>query len=74
MKQLVPDLLLVHVDQRCIIDETDLNIEVNLVLGEGSFGIVYRAKYRHKNVAVKVWYGIVYGSLLSLLNNESFML
>lgn len=56
LEQLAPDLRLAHVDQRYIIDESDLVIEEvpGSILGEGSFGIVYRAKYKNKNVAVKV--------------------
>lgn len=56
LEQLVPDLLLAHVDQRYIIDENDLVIEESQrsMLGEGSFGSVYRAKYKNKTVAVKV--------------------
>ena len=66
LEQLVPDLLLAHVDRRHIIDENDLIIEENQesMLGEGSFGSVYRAKYRNKNVAVKV-------GLFSLIINQS---
>jgi leucine-rich repeat kinase 2 len=55
-EQLVPDLLLANVDQQYIVDESDLIIEENpqSMLGEGGFGSVYRAKYKNKNVAVKV--------------------
>ena len=56
LEHLVPELLLAHVDPQYIIDEDDLIIEENpkSMLGEGSFGSVYRAKYKNKNVAVKV--------------------
>ena len=54
--KIAPDLLLANVDERYIIDESDLIIEENpgSLLGEGGFGSVYRAKYKNKNVAVKV--------------------
>ena len=56
LEELAPDLLLAHIDPRYMIEENDLIIEENpgSMLGEGSFGSVYRAKYKNKNVAVKV--------------------
>ena len=46
LEHLAPDLLLAHIDQRYMIDEKDLALEETpaSLLGEGSFGSVFRAK------------------------------
>lgn len=52
----MPDIFMSHVDQRYFIEEKELEYEqtVETLLGEGSFGRVYRAKYKDRFVAAKV--------------------
>ncbi|XP_071486222.1 leucine-rich repeat serine/threonine-protein kinase 2-like [Diadema antillarum] len=54
---LAPDVMLADLEDKFLIDPVKLNFRQRqeMVLGEGSFGSVYRATYRDKAVAVKVF-------------------
>ncbi|XP_032872402.1 leucine-rich repeat serine/threonine-protein kinase 2-like [Amblyraja radiata] len=57
ISQIAPDLVLVDLPQNIILDVNQLELEQSsdFLLGDGGFGSVYHATYRHKEVAVKIF-------------------
>ncbi|XP_078275992.1 leucine-rich repeat serine/threonine-protein kinase 2 isoform X1 [Rhinoraja longicauda] len=57
ISQIAPDLVLVDLPQNIVLDVSQLELEQSsdFLLGDGGFGSVYHATYRHKEVAVKIF-------------------
>ncbi|XP_072026368.1 leucine-rich repeat serine/threonine-protein kinase 2-like [Amphiura filiformis] len=57
LHKLAPDVMLADLDERLIIDHSKFEFfpSPEYVLGDGSYGSVYKAKYKDKPVAVKVF-------------------
>ncbi|KAJ3231832.1 Receptor-interacting serine/threonine-protein kinase 4 [Chytriomyces hyalinus] len=53
-----PDSLSVHNEAVMEIPASDIHIDYSKLLGKGSFGIVYAATYKTRNVAVKCLFGL----------------
>ena len=61
LRQIAPDVVMGDLEEEFRIEENKLILETTRanILGDGSYGAVYRAKYDGKTVAAKVcWFGL----------------
>ncbi|XP_060064083.1 leucine-rich repeat serine/threonine-protein kinase 1-like [Ylistrum balloti] len=61
LEQLVPELLVKEIPQEYHLDQTNLEVQLDAILGRGVSGSVFKGRYGNIDVAVKYYHGMPTG-------------